>query len=66
MLSSAAKEAGVWLVGGKILLRFICGLLADIEVIGSIPERSKDGKIYNSSPTFSPKGELVSIAEILW
>lgn len=28
---------------------------------GSIPERSLDGKIYNSSPTFSPAGKLVAL-----
>ncbi|KAI5477175.1 omega-amidase [Pseudohyphozyma bogoriensis] len=43
LLSAAAKEHGIWLVGG------------------SIPELGPDGKIYNSSPTFSPSGDLVAV-----
>ncbi|GAA6060925.1 hypothetical protein JCM10212_003833, partial [Sporobolomyces blumeae] len=43
MLSAAAREHGVWLIGG------------------SIPELSPDDKVYNSSPVFSPDGDLVAL-----
>lgn len=29
--------------------------------VGSIPERGSDDKIYNSSPTFAPDGDLVAV-----
>lgn len=31
------------------------------EMLGSIPELTADGKIYNSSPTFAPDGSLVAL-----
>ncbi|OCH95223.1 carbon-nitrogen hydrolase [Obba rivulosa] len=42
MLSGAAKEAGVWLIGG------------------SIPEKDKDGKLYNTATVYSREGKLVA------
>ncbi|KIP02649.1 hypothetical protein PHLGIDRAFT_32114 [Phlebiopsis gigantea 11061_1 CR5-6] len=43
LLSAAAKDTGVWLLGG------------------TIPERTPEGKVYNTAMVYSPKGDLVAI-----
>ncbi|KAF2107603.1 carbon-nitrogen hydrolase [Lophiotrema nucula] len=49
-LSNLAKEAGVYLVGGSIP-----------EVVGKWDGPEGEGKLYNTSLTFSPTGELVAM-----
>jgi omega-amidase len=56
MLSSAAKEAGVWLLGGTATLqsserRGICSRSAGT---GSISERDTGGHLYNTATVYSP------------
>ena len=77
MLSNAAKENGIWLVGGNINLFSLIQVypapapfttlviltqrlsILKLTITGSIPE--KDGeKLYNTSLSFNPKGELVA------
>jgi omega-amidase len=65
MLSDAAKEHGIWLIGGELCVdRFYAGV-AETNVwcarAGSIPELSEDDKVYNSSPTFNKDGKLVAV-----
>lgn len=63
MLSQAAKEEGVWLVGGALVASDEAHeiLTIPLGLPGSIPELSPDDKIYNSSPTFNRSGELVAL-----
>ena len=59
LLSAAAKEHGIWLIGGAYLASS-CGRGGADEPVraGSIPELSADDKVYNSSPIFSPDGKV--------
>ena len=58
MLSAAAKEEGVWLLGGAS--RFVQAQprsSEDHSSLGTIPEREEGtGNLYNTCTVYSPKG----------
>lgn len=57
MLSNAAKEHDVWLIGGKPSQK-VQGLHIYLRRSGSIPERDAvdSDKLYNTTTVYSPKG----------
>lgn len=58
MLSSVAKETGVWLLGGVFLVVTCHGFTHELCAVGSIPEKDPaDGKLYNTATVWSPEGE---------
>jgi omega-amidase len=60
MLSSVAKEVGVWLIGGIVLELFFDHPIHF--ATGSIPEREEStGNIYNTCTVYSPKGKCLNI-----
>lgn len=58
MLSEAAREAGAWLIGGEVASTSKITVLTNL---GSIPERTDDGKLYNTATIYAPDGRLVDI-----
>ena len=61
MLSSAAKEEGVWLLGGASGGGGHSDVLNELLSVGSIPEREESsGKLFNTATVYSPKGRVMS------
>ena len=61
MLSSAAKEEGVWLLGGASGDESYGSVLNKLLSVGSIPERGESsGQLFNTATVYSPKGRVMS------
>jgi omega-amidase len=57
MLASAAKEAGIWLIGGIHILRLLVKDIILRYLPGSIPERDiADDNVYNTCTVYNPQG----------
>ena len=61
MLSSAAMEEGVWLLGGASGEESYSSVPNKLLPVGSIPEREESsGKLFNTATVYSPKGRVMS------
>lgn len=63
LLSAAAKEEGVWLIGGKWIPTLHPSAMLSVEGPGSIPEREAGtGKLFNTATVYSPEGDPLKAA----
>jgi omega-amidase len=63
MLSSAAKEACAWLIGGPSRMFYpSVNPFPHVSFLGSIPERDvENDKLYNTCTVYNPNGDLVAM-----
>ena len=66
MLSSVAKEASTWLVGGVSGMYFLSvSPVHYVSFLGSIPERdAENDKLYNTCTVYNPNGLIIVLQEV--